>query len=182
MKLLTTFFILFLLINVTYVNASLKCELCLEVVKLVEEYLINNEGVINRDLSSLCDKLSGKLAALDQLCKNLLINEVDNIIQGIKQRDEPEVICKRILTTLKDKVQPHHLSIWDRIMKFLNGILSIFCKHGNLKDRVCNEIKKSNNSVDNEVCDKIKNDFTLVTTMIKQNLTVEEICKNETFC
>uniref|UniRef100_A0AC35FUC0 Saposin B-type domain-containing protein n=1 Tax=Panagrolaimus sp. PS1159 TaxID=55785 RepID=A0AC35FUC0_9BILA len=72
------------------------CNLCLDFVKDLETELENDEGNIEQKANKICDKLTHDNSFLDPLCKSLVDNELETIVQGIENKDPPEKICKKI--------------------------------------------------------------------------------------
>uniref|UniRef100_A0A0N4ZNS2 Saposin B-type domain-containing protein n=1 Tax=Parastrongyloides trichosuri TaxID=131310 RepID=A0A0N4ZNS2_PARTI len=94
MKFIATFLSLILLINVA--SAGFKCTLCLDVVKTLEDYLNSHEGNIDGAADYVCDKVTGGISILDQLCKTLMTDEINQLIDGIENKETPEHICEKV--------------------------------------------------------------------------------------
>uniref|UniRef100_A0AAF5DHC0 Saposin B-type domain-containing protein n=2 Tax=Strongyloides stercoralis TaxID=6248 RepID=A0AAF5DHC0_STRER len=164
MKYIAVAFIFFLIINVTY--SGWRCTFCMEAVKLLEQYLVRNEGKIDGAVDYICDRLVGALGSIDGFCKLFLNQEIDKLIQGIKNNEPPNV-----------EVKPSPVTFLSKVVHFFKRILSFLCRHDHLQNRVCHEILLKNNTVDNEVCRKIEGkDHNNVLTMIPHNFgAVKEI-------
>uniref|UniRef100_A0A914YB86 Saposin B-type domain-containing protein n=1 Tax=Panagrolaimus superbus TaxID=310955 RepID=A0A914YB86_9BILA len=72
------------------------CTLCKDFVKDLETELQNDEGTIEEKANKICDKLTHNNSFLDPLCKSLVDNELETIVDGIEKKDPPEKICKKI--------------------------------------------------------------------------------------
>uniref|UniRef100_A0A0K0DUI1 Saposin B-type domain-containing protein n=1 Tax=Strongyloides stercoralis TaxID=6248 RepID=A0A0K0DUI1_STRER len=94
MKYIAVAFIFFLIINVTY--SGWRCTFCMEAVKLLEQYLVRNEGKIDGAVDYICDRLVGALGSIDGFCKLFLNQEIDKLIQGIKNNEPPNVVCQKV--------------------------------------------------------------------------------------
>uniref|UniRef100_A0A0N5BBJ9 Saposin B-type domain-containing protein n=1 Tax=Strongyloides papillosus TaxID=174720 RepID=A0A0N5BBJ9_STREA len=94
MKFVAVLLSVFLLFSAA--SASFKCTLCLDVVKELEKYLTDHEGNIDGAADYICDKVTGGISILDDLCKSLMTDEIDQLIQGIEAKETPEHICEKV--------------------------------------------------------------------------------------
>uniref|UniRef100_A0AC35UHZ3 Saposin B-type domain-containing protein n=1 Tax=Rhabditophanes sp. KR3021 TaxID=114890 RepID=A0AC35UHZ3_9BILA len=80
----------------TIVNADIKCNLCLDAVKELEQYLKDNENNAEGAADAICTKISGGFPLLRGICDELFDREIEHLIDGIEKNEPPRTICQSV--------------------------------------------------------------------------------------
>uniref|UniRef100_A0A1I8AVE5 Saposin B-type domain-containing protein n=1 Tax=Steinernema glaseri TaxID=37863 RepID=A0A1I8AVE5_9BILA len=94
MKLILALLLVVSLVAVT--EAGMECFMCRLIVSTVEKKLASDEGGINQNGDKLCNEITGGNAVLDPICKKILDGFLDQIIDGLKDGQTADDICKKI--------------------------------------------------------------------------------------
>uniref|UniRef100_A0A0N4ZUW0 Saposin B-type domain-containing protein n=1 Tax=Parastrongyloides trichosuri TaxID=131310 RepID=A0A0N4ZUW0_PARTI len=95
MKLKIVFFLL-LSFCLVQTDDTIQCQLCINLVNNLKEIVEKDGADIAREAAEICDKITLNISILDAMCKRFAIEEIDNIIQGLKRNNSAETICNDI--------------------------------------------------------------------------------------
>lgn len=70
--------------------------MCKELMQALEQEIQQDEPDIIQEANAICDKITGENPFFDSICKQIVDEYIESVIDDLKNQDDPQKICAKI--------------------------------------------------------------------------------------